>query len=87
MTIYLSSSIKKKIAKLVKKHPDLSLRLDEKFLFLPLQPKHPSLRLHKLHHRQPPTWSISVAYDIRVLFVYVKDGIVIVDIGTHDEVY
>lgn len=87
MTILFRPSIQKKITKLLRKHPHLLTRLDEAFSFLTVRPPNPSLRLHKLQHRRPPTWSVSVTEDIRVLFVYVEEGILIVDIGPHDEVY
>jgi len=50
-------------------------------------PNHNSLRLHKINAKGEQAWSISVDMKIRILFVYEKDGIVLVDIGTHDEVY
>jgi len=32
-------------------------------------------------------WSISITDSIRVIFQYIPEGIVLTDIGTHDEVY
>lgn len=73
--------------KLLQKHPDLASTLDKTFSLLVTGVDHPYFRLHKLKNQHPPTWSISLGYDLRVLFVYVRDGILIVDIGTHDQVY
>ena len=49
--------------------------------------RHPSLRLHKLEGGPHEDWSISIEKDIRILFSYVKDGIVLVDVGKHDDIY
>ena len=49
-----------------------------------------SLRTHKLSGKLRGAWSFSVAFDIRVVFVFTKDKpkkAILVDIGSHDEVY
>jgi len=50
-------------------------------------PKHPSLRLHKLEGKMIENWSFSVEDDIRMIFTYVDDGVLFVDIGSHKKVY
>lgn len=60
---------------------------EEKIEILLRNPRHKSLRLHKIKTRGDQAWSISIDMKIRVLFVYEKEGIVLVNIGTHDEVY
>ena len=53
----------------------------------------PSLKSHKLPGKLDGLWSCSVAYDCRVICAFSKDTtteedlIVLIDIGTHDEVY
>jgi len=47
-----------------------------------------SLRTHKLAGKLKDYWSFSIEYDLRVIF-YFEDAetAVLVDLGTHDEVY
>lgn len=61
--------------------------VEEKIEVLQVNPSHRSLRLHKINLKGDQAWSISIDMKIRVLFVYEKEGIVLVNIGTHDEVY
>ncbi len=86
MEIYPSTYFSQKYKKLVKKHQQLSLKIDKKLQLLSENRNHPSLRLHKLSGKSIK-WSISVTGDLRILFEYVSDGILLVDIGSHDEVY
>lgn len=50
-----------------------------------------SLKTHKLKGEFEGYWSCSVTYDIRIIFKIVKDesedAILLLSIGTHDEVY
>jgi mRNA-degrading endonuclease YafQ of YafQ-DinJ toxin-antitoxin module len=48
------------------------------------------LKTHKLSGKLKDLWSFSLDYDLRVVFYFTKDKpkkAVLVDIGTHDEVY
>jgi mRNA interferase YafQ len=53
----------------------------------------PSLKSHKLTGRLEGLWSCAVADDYRIIFAFRPDTItgevliVLVDIGSHDEVY
>lgn len=86
MTIYSTSSFQKKYQKLAAKQRRLSQVVDDKIELFTVNPQHPSLRLHKLSG-QLEQWSISVKQDLRLIFQYVDDGILLVDLGSHDEVY
>lgn len=61
--------------------------VEEKIEVLLVNPRQKSLRLHKINLRGDQAWSISVDMKIRVLFIYSEDGIILVNIGTHNEVY
>ena len=51
-------------------------------------PFHPKLRTHKLTGKLEGLWAFSVTYDHRVIFKFLnKDEVLLVDIGSHDEVY
>jgi len=53
----------------------------------------PSLKSHKLAGYLQGLWSFSVAYDCRIIFTFAEDEdsedslIVLINIGSHDEVY
>ena len=57
------------------------------------EPFHPSLKTHKLKGTLEGLWACWVEYDCRIIFFFVpdtdgnEDAIVLVDIGSHDEVY
>ena len=54
---------------------------------------HPSLKTHKLMGNLDDTWSCSIDYSYRILFEFVTDpetderAILLLNIGSHDEVY
>ena len=46
------------------------------------------LRTHKLTGTLKGLWAFSVDYDTRVIFSFLKDDeVLLIDIGSHDEVY
>lgn len=62
----------------------------EKTLFLlESDPFHPSLRFHKLSGKLQHLYSVSIdlQYRITVEFYIEDEEIILVNIGTHDEVY
>jgi len=51
-------------------------------------PFHRKLRTHKLSGKLEGLWAFSVTYDCRVIFKFLNgEGILLIDIGGHDEVY
>jgi addiction module RelE/StbE family toxin len=52
-------------------------------------PHHGSLKTHKLSGKLSGLWAFSLDYDYRVVFMFVRNStdIILIDIGTHDEVY
>lgn len=74
-------------AKLCKKNISLKAKIEKKIDLFLVSPSHPGLRLHKAVIKDDEAWSISVDTQIRVLFIYETEGIILVDIGSHDEVY
>jgi mRNA interferase YafQ len=50
-------------------------------------PRDPLLRTHKLKGELDGYWAFSVDDDLRVLFRWDADVVLLVNIGTHDEVY
>jgi len=85
MEIEVSPSFKKKVRLIHKNNLKLYLKANKTIKLFIENPNHPSLRLHKLNHSS--RWSMSVTMDIRITYEYFKGCILLVNIGTHDEVY
>lgn len=59
----------------------------EKIALFLEEPRHPFLKIHKLHGSWTDKWSFSVNYEYRVVFQYLsKDEVVMLVVGSH-EVY
>ena len=51
-------------------------------------PFFPQLRIHKLSGKLVGQWAFSVDDDCRIVFEFVgKDQVLLIDVGSHDEVY
>lgn len=87
MNISFSSSALKYLHDVKKKNPKLAIKIQQKLALFQDNPKHPSLRTHKLAGDLSNSWSISIEENIRMLYYVKKDGIVFFLIGMHDEVY
>lgn len=88
MEIELSQRFQKSFQKLVSKRPASAVIVLQKLLLFSQTPGHKSLSLHKLHGNLKNVWSISVEYDLRVLIDFSNPAKpLLIDIGTHDEVY
>ena len=88
-TLEYSKNFVKKVARFLKKHPDLKDKLYKTFEFLEKNPFHPSLRLHKLSGVLKEFYSISLDMKYRIIIdlIIEDEKIILLDIGTHDEVY
>ena len=87
MEVYLSSKYRKSHKRIIKKNPRLQPKIKKQLKILLDNPRHPSLNLHKLEGRLHTNWSIRIQKDIRLTFTYVKEGILLLNIGSHDQVY
>ena len=86
--IYTESYIKR-AKKFIKKHPDLLSQYEKTLKLLEINPKHPSLRLHKLDGKLSELYSVSIniLYRICIDFLIENDIIIPIDVGRHDEGY
>ena len=72
-----------------KKHPDLTPRFGEVMGELQRDPFQPGLKLHPLGGKLSGCYAVSLTYSSRItltLLVTEKE-IILLDIGSHDEVY
>lgn len=79
----------KRAAKFTKHHPELLPQYEKTLKLLELNPSHPSLRLHRLGGplQDLHSVSINISYRITLEFLLEDGKIVLVNIGSHDEVY
>ncbi len=86
--ISFSSSFRRTFKKRIKGNAELESRFWKKIEQFTIDPFDQSLRTHKLSGKLKDLWSFSIGYDERVLFYFTNNGdAVLVDIGSHDEVY
>ncbi len=87
MVIKQSPDFVKKLNKLTNKNSRLETKIESKLKLFLLNKNHNSLRLHKIKSGGVDMWSISVDMGLRIMFVYRDYGILLITIGSHDEVY
>ncbi|MBI4784123.1 MAG: type II toxin-antitoxin system mRNA interferase toxin, RelE/StbE family [Oscillatoriophycideae cyanobacterium NC_groundwater_1537_Pr4_S-0.65um_50_18] len=91
--LVLTPKFKRAFRKFVKRNADLQQRIEETLQQMEADVFTPSLGIHKLSGRFNGLQSCYCGYDCRVIFSIEQDTeinsevIVLLDIGTHDEVY
>lgn len=78
--IHYTSDFRKAYKKIPKNIQNIVDRKDALFRKTPF---HSSLRTHKLHGPLDGLWSFWVTRDYRVLFEFVRGGVIFYDVGTH----
>ena len=75
--------------KFLKKHPDLVAKFKQTVQKLENDPFEPSLKLHKLQGNLEKFHAVRLTYEYRIVLVLiiVDEQVILVDIGTPDEVY
>ena len=86
--IDFSAKYEKKAKKFFKKHSYLKDNI-KTIRILQSNPYHPSLRLHKLQGNLKDFYSVSIDMEYRIIidFIIVDKRIILIDIGSHNEVY
>lgn len=88
-----SSGFRRAFRKRTRNNPALQERIFHVLDRLVQNPFSPSLRTHKLSGRLQGLWACWVEYDCRIVFAFEPDEgqredlIVLIDLGTHNEVY
>jgi len=79
--------------RVIKKYPHLRADIEETLELLAENPLTKALATHKLKGKLSDLWACSVGYDMRIIFDFVtsenqtEDDILLLEIGTHDDVY
>jgi len=86
--VYTDSYVRR-AKKFLKKHPQILGQYEKTLQLLELNPYHPSLRFHGLQGSLSGLSSVSINMSYRiVLELIIQDSdIILVDIGSHDQVY
>ena len=86
--IYPESYIRR-ARKFIKRHLELIGQYRKTLELLEINPRHPSLRLHPLKGKLAGLHSVSIniGYRISLEMVISEQEIILINIGTHDEVY
>jgi toxin HigB-1 len=82
-----TKSYERQLLKFRKKHPELREHYFKTLTILESNPFHPSLRLHKLQGKLNVYYSVSInmKYRIMIDFVIQDDMIILISIGSHQE--
>jgi addiction module RelE/StbE family toxin len=92
-TLVLAPSFKRAFKSAVRRRPELQQQMEQRLRLLAADPFDPILRTHKLKGQLSGAWACTVDYDCRIVFYFVQnpesgeEEILLVDMGTHDEVY
>ena len=88
MKTKISPLVQKEIINIQRKDKKLANRIEKQILLFEENPKHPSLRVHKLSGNRENMWSISITMSIRMVYLLIEDDLAIfIKIGTHEQVY
>lgn len=88
MEISFSPKFKAGLKRIKRNDSKLSNKVLKQLQIFSVNPKHPSLRGHKLSGHLTNTHSVSANLSIRMLYKILPDGSAyFFDIGTHDEIY
>jgi addiction module RelE/StbE family toxin len=92
-TLVWDSSFRRAFRRVVRKNPQLEERIFDVLELLVADPFNPALKAHKLRGQLEGLWACWVEYDCRIVYTFEQESdsdeelIVLIDIGTHDEVY
>ncbi len=84
-----TESFTRTAAKFLNKHPDLRESFQDVLEQLQANPRHPRLRCHRLKGKHRDKHAVSLSYSHRIVFLLLMTPreIVLLDVGSHDEVY
>ena len=92
-TLVWSTTFVRAFKRAVRRQPELQARVEHTLKQLAEDPFHPTLHSHKLNGELTGVWACTVDYDNRILFEFVQnpnsgeEEILLLTMGTHDEVY
>lgn len=85
-TILFSPTFQKKLKTITRMDKKLADKILKQLKLFQNNPRHPSLRLHKLTGNMKNTWSLSVNMHFRLIFIDDTE-FYFFDMGMHDDIY
>lgn len=88
-TLVWTETFARTAKRFLRRHPELRATLAGILRKLETDPSHPSLKLHPLHGRLEGCQAVRLTYSYRIILrIEIRDReIILLDIGSHDEVY
>ncbi len=90
-TLIRSPAFGRELRRWLKAHPDTAASIEATLEQLSADAAHASLRTYKLRGSLEGCWACSAGYDLRIVFEYAQykgqEEILLLALGTHDEVY
>lgn len=90
-TLLRSAAFARDLRRWLKARPGSATDIEAALEQLSADAAHPSLRSHKLRGKLAGCWACSAGYDLRIVYEFVQhdgaEAILLLAIGTHDEVY
>lgn len=93
MNLRWSSNFKRSLKQIIRQTPQKKEKFYSTILQLQENPFQSQLHTHKLKGELKGCWSCYIEYDLRIVFTFVNNPhnseqeILLLDIGSHDEVY
>ena len=85
--IKFSLDFRKKLQVIRKRDHKLFRKIQKQLKLFQSNPRHKSLRLHKITREVKNVWSISIDMNMRMLYIDEDEGFYFFALGSHDEVY
>ena len=71
-----------------RKHPEIIEIMEYKLGLFVENPFHSKLKTHNLSGNLKEYWAFSISHEQRLIFKFISaDAVLLINIGTHDEVY
>ena len=88
-TLVTTAAFDRRARKFLNRHPDLRPHFIETLEKLRTDPFDPGLRLHQLGGKLKDMQAVSLTYSYRIVLILqvTEHEILLIDIGSHDEVY
>jgi len=88
-TLVTTAGFDRRVRKFLNRRPDLRPRFVETLEKLRTDPFDPSLRLHPLGGKLKDMQAVSLTYSYRIVLTLqiTEQEILLIDVGSHDEVY
>jgi addiction module RelE/StbE family toxin len=89
--LFRSNAFVRRAKKVLKKNPEAIQDIHSALKLLATDCFDPRLKTHKLTGDLEGSWACSAGYDLRIVFEFVEhegaEGILLLTVGTHEEVY